>query len=124
MTEAFAAGWRAKKHMADKKQKRGFEPTSSRGPPTKPGQQQSPQQQDSRKLKSRCAGCGQLGHWKGDPGCPKVKSGENPPFVPKAKSGMRIQTAHWVGMVAVLPKEGEDKESDSENQICFAESNN
>ena len=29
--------------------------------------------------------CGGRGHWKGDAACPKVQSGETPPFVPKKK---------------------------------------
>ena len=59
VTEASAAGWRAKTQMTDKRKKRGFEPAPRGSPMARTGQPQS-QQSDSRKAKSRCAGCGQL----------------------------------------------------------------
>ena len=35
--------------------------------------------------RGRCRDCGQLGHWKGDAICPKVLSGETPPYGGKSK---------------------------------------
>ena len=135
MTEAFAAGWRANMKMTDKKKKvvDGSKPRREKTIPAKtggvrgdPGSQTS----DDRKAKSRCAGCGQLGHWKGIPKCPNVISGEEQLFVPKDSRAGR--TVHWVGIVAVLPSgeeqgEHEDGErggdekgesSDSEEAVC------
>jgi hypothetical protein len=45
---------------------------------------------DPRKKTSRCSDCGQLGHWKGDAECPKVKSGQTP---------MHKKAINWVGVL-------------------------
>ena len=39
---------------------------------------------DQRKKKSKCSSCKQTGHWHGDPECPNVKSGQDPPRDPGA----------------------------------------
>jgi hypothetical protein len=43
---------------------------------------------DPRKKTSRCSDCGQVGHWKGDAECPKVKNGQTP--LHKGKVANRI----------------------------------
>ena len=43
---------------------------------------------DDRKKNSTCADCKQKGHWKGDPECPKVQSGETKPFKKKEKDAL------------------------------------
>lgn len=75
LKEAWAAGWRAKDKVNEKKKGRNF-----RNPSLKGGESQ-----DQRKQSTTCSSCGMKGHWKGDPQCPKVKSGEDKPFTPKNK---------------------------------------
>ena len=74
LREAWAAGWRAKDRVAEKKKGRNFrqDPKNSR-------------KDDPRKKSTTCSSCGNVGHWKGDPECPKVKSGEDKLFQPKPK---------------------------------------
>ena len=98
-SEAFMAGWKAKSQMADKKKRRGFEPVLERK--TFPGgQSMSRQDVDAKKAKSRCVDCGQLGHWKGDAVCPKVKEGKTPEFKPPERKPKAI---NWVGMLQQPP---------------------
>ena len=75
LREAWAAGWRAKDRVAEKRKGRNFrqDPRSSN------------KKDDPRKKSTTCSSCGNLGHWKGDPECPKVKSGEDKLFQPKPK---------------------------------------
>ena len=49
----------------------------------------SQERPDPRK-QATCSSCGTRGHWRGDPECPKVKSGEDKPFQPKVKSVKRV----------------------------------
>ena len=88
LQEAFAAGWRAKQKTAALRLKRGFvapKPREERGASggLRPPSAKSSLKPDQRKQSSRCADCGRLGHWKGDPECPKVASGERQPFKKK-----------------------------------------
>ena len=70
MMEAYAAGWKAKARMGDKKKARGWsQPSNGNLPPSI----------SQKKAASHCASCGQRGHWKGDPQCPNVKSGKDKP---------------------------------------------
>ena len=75
LREAWAAGWRAKDRVAEKRKGRNFrqDPRSNN------------KKDDPRKKSTTCSSCGNLGHWKGDPECPKVKSGEDKLFQPKPK---------------------------------------
>ena len=93
LKEAWAAGWRAKDQVAEKKKNRNFR---GGGGPRKghPGKKGS----DARKTDTTCSSCGLRGHWRGDPECPKVKSGEDKPFQPKVKPP---KTAHFVGVSGV-----------------------
>ena len=66
LSEAYAAGWKAKAQAASLRQGRGYRscPVDKRRP-------------DDCKKKSKCSSCQQPGHWRGDPECPKVVSGED-----------------------------------------------
>ena len=94
LQEAFVAGWRAKQKTAALRLKRGYVAPKSRDswggsssdrPP--PGSRSFPpnsdQKPDQRKASSHCADCGGLGHWRCDPECPKVASGEREPYTKK-----------------------------------------
>ena len=70
LSEAYAAGWRAKAQAAGHKQGRGYRQPRVRGSDRR--------DTDARKRKSTCSSCLQPGHWRGDPECPKVQSGEVP----------------------------------------------
>jgi len=79
LKEAWAAGWRAKDQVAEKRKGRNFRnPALSKTPrrDSKP---------DTRKAATTCSSCGVRGHWKGDPECIKVKTGEDKPFQPRTK---------------------------------------
>ena len=79
LKEAWAAGWRAKDQVAEKRKSRNFRNPSL----NRHGPRRDDQQPDARKQATTCSSCGQKGHWKGDPQCPKVQSGEDKPFQPK-----------------------------------------
>ena len=74
--EAFAAGWKAKGKQAAQRKARGWSrpTTSTTSSPTR--------SLADKKRSSTCASCGQTGHWKGDPCCPNVLSGKDPPHQP------------------------------------------
>eukprot|EP00971_Amphidinium_carterae_P134530 2666108-Amphidinium_carterae.1 len=38
---------------------------------------------EEKKKTSKCADCGRVGHWRGDPACPKVRSGATPAYQKK-----------------------------------------
>ena len=65
-----------KDKVAEKRKGRSFR--SDAGKPVRRGD-------DPRKKSTTCSSCGNVGHWKGDPECPKVKSGEDKLFQPKPK---------------------------------------
>ena len=72
LKEAFAAGWSAKPRAAGKKKARGY----TDAPQSPKGGGKGKQRKEWRdpaecKKKSRCAACGQIGHWHSDPQCPK-----------------------------------------------------
>ena len=100
LKEAWAAGWRAKDQVAEKRKGRNFKGGGSKYP----RREQAKQHPDQRKVSTTCGSCGARGHWKGDPECPKVQSGEDQPFVKKAKNGV-----HYVSMPAkTTPDRRED----------------
>ena len=112
---SFLAGWRAKQKTAGIRTRRGFvapkrkaqqqnEPNarSSAGTPSNKGPKTG-KEEDKRKTTSRCADCKQLGHWKGDPECPHVKSGKSKPFVKKSPASgqsphKNYPSVNWVGV--------------------------
>lgn len=75
LRDAYAAGWKAKQKAAEKKKQRGHGPPgSAKGRGKKGGGKQRPpdnRSTEDRKRNSRCAACGQIGHWRSDPICPK-----------------------------------------------------
>ena len=57
--------------------------SSGKGRPFAPGSSSGPPQREtieSRKARTTCAICGELGHWQGDPECKKGSSTSKPPF--------------------------------------------
>ncbi len=75
LKEAWAAGWRAKDQVNEKRKGRNF---------------RNPALRSSGKQSTTCSSCGMKGHWKGDQECPKVKSGEDKPFTPKPKAAKGV----------------------------------
>ena len=88
LKEAWAAGWRAKDQVNEKRKGRNF-----RNPALKSSFGR--EKPDARKQSTTCSSCGMKGHWKGDPECPKVKNGEDKPFTPKPKSAKGV---HFVSV--------------------------
>ena len=76
LLDAFYQGFRASSKHA-----RGTNKGRGRGRGSKGGRS------SSRPKTGKCLDCGQPGHWRGDPECPKVISGETTPFQPRAKAG-------------------------------------
>ena len=75
MKEAYAAGWEAKQQSADTRKARGYFRPKGKGK----GKSKDSRKAEDRKKNSQCAGCKQYGHWHGDPSCPNVTSGKDPP---------------------------------------------
>ena len=75
LREAYAAGWKAKQKASEKKKQRGHGPAgSAKGRGKKGGGKSRPpdnRSAEDRKKNSRCAACGQIGHWHSDPICSK-----------------------------------------------------
>ena len=94
LLEAYAAGWKAKAKLGDKRKSRGWKTPSSsqsaRGAPTLA----------QKKQMSTCASCGVQGHWKGDPQCINVKTGKDKQHVPKTKDGDGVNAVHFTFAVA------------------------
>ena len=82
--EIFYQGMRAGKKL--KSQSKGWRktPRPSRPSSGKPSSSTTPQRKEKT---GKCLDCGLFGHWKGDPECPKVKSGQTPLF---KKSGANV----------------------------------
>ena len=95
--EAFLAGWKAKNKTAEARKKRGFV-RAPRDTRTEAASEEKGSV-DPRKAASRCADCRQLGHWRGDPECSKVKSGEVPKFEKKPPV-KKLHVVNWMGMVS------------------------
>ena len=102
--------------MSENKKQRGF----GRGRPVRRSGSRSTAQSsttnrsvEERKRTSRCAACGQIGHWKGDKQCPETdKTSETPSRSPektgpKTKGGGKFtksegggnKTIHWVDVL-------------------------
>jgi hypothetical protein len=110
--EAFMAAWSAKKKTTQHRLSRGFVATKGKGQSksarpssasVKSEKTDSCSQVDPRKAASRCADCKQLGHWKGDPECPRVKDGKTPRYE-KTGGGKTDKKPphkiHWIGAVS------------------------
>ena len=93
LKEAYAAGWRAKDQINARKKERNF---ARGGAPGGGAKRSGP---DPRKASTTCSSCGQKGHWRGDPQCPHVVSGQDKPFQPKPKEGAPRQKTHFVNFV-------------------------
>ena len=103
--EAYAAGWKAKAKMGDKKKSRGWKPKTSTTATAGSLAQ--------KKQASTCASCGQRGHWKGDAQCPNVMSGKDKPHVPKGKESENgVNAVHFTFAVSsrTLPKKSKTEE--------------
>ena len=113
LKEAWAAGWRAKDQIAEKKRFRNFKKTGQRS-----SQQPTGVGNDPRKQSTTCSSCGNRGHWKGDPECPKVKAGVDKPFQPKQKVKNHV---NYVGTPSSLPviSEVQSTEASSLHQVNF-----
>ena len=96
LKEAWAAGWRAKDQIAEKKRHRSFKPRASTEKSRAGGGA------DPRKQTTTCSSCGGRGHWKGDPECPKVKSGEDKPFQPKSKPKNHVNYVSTLNQMPVV----------------------
>ena len=80
--EAFQAGWRAKTKVNTKKKTRGFKQPGSTSSPSSTSKSLA-----AKKRHSTCASCGSVGHWKGDPECPNVRSGRDSLHRPGSAQG-------------------------------------
>jgi len=109
--EAFLAGWKAKNKTAEARKKRGFV-RAPRDTRTEAASEEKGSV-DPRKATSRCADCRQLGHWRGDPECSKVKSGEVPKFEKKPPV-KKLHVVNWLGMVSKGVASVDIEESDTE----------
>lgn len=85
LKEAYAAGWNAKSRAAGARKARGYsnpggKASSSKGSGKAKGKSKARppdnRQVADRKKTSRCAACGQMGHWHSDPICPKNRQGQ------------------------------------------------
>lgn len=97
LKEAWAAGWRAKDQVAEKRKGRNFRNPSLH----RQGPRREDHQTDARKQATTCSSCGQKGHWRGDPQCPKVQSGEDKPFQPKSQRSTK--GVHFVKEPEIKP---------------------
>ena len=94
LKEAYAAGWKAKAKMNDKKKSRGWTGGNSTLPPSVAQKKQS----------SHCASCGQKGHWRGDPQCPNVLAGKDKPHQKKTTPPAASNTIHFTYAVTTHKK--------------------
>ncbi len=85
LAEAYAAGWKAKQQSAAQRKARGYSKPPGKGGKsgkgkTKKGDRGADHRTpDERKKSSKCSSCQQRGHWRGDPECPNVQNGTDPP---------------------------------------------
>ncbi|CAE7928562.1 RE1, partial [Symbiodinium sp. KB8] len=80
--EAFAAGWKAKAKTAGTRKARGWTQGGSRttsSTSSRPPSSSMARSVADKKKSSTCSSCGVRGHWRGDPQCPNVLSGRDPP---------------------------------------------
>ena len=108
--ETFMAAWQAKKRTAQHRLQRGFSgpkvamKSSEAGATPKSDASHSTKELDARKATSRCADCKQMGHWKGDPECPRVQQGKTRKFE-KPKALIASNKVHWFGVVSPVLEE-------------------
>ena len=93
LKEAYAAGWKAKAKMNEKKKSRGF---SGGGNKPRATSQKPGGSIEDMKRGSTCSSCGEKGHWKGDPQCSKVKAGIDPPHQRKQGVGGTQKGVNYV----------------------------
>ena len=84
LAEAYAAGWKAKQQSAAQRKARGYSKPEGKGGrsgkgKSKKGRGSDHRTPDERKRSSKCSSCHQRGHWHGDPECPNVQNGTDPP---------------------------------------------
>ena len=126
LMEAYAAGWKAKAKMSDKKKSRGYGGSGSKG---KERSGKPMQTIEDKKKGSTCSSCGGQGHWRGDPECPKVKAGIDPIHQkkpnPNGTSGKRTNYVNFTYAVTTMKKpktgmksEGQMTEGTSETTSC------
>ena len=89
--EAFSAGWKAKAKVNARKLGRGYRRPGAT-PSASTSASGSTRSLTEKKKASHCASCGQRGHWRGDPECPHVKSGQDQPHQPKRAAGVQACT--------------------------------
>ena len=96
LREAYAAGWRAKQKSAEARKARGYSDAKSKGKGKKGkkggGKFTEYRTKDQRKAKPKCASCKQIGNWYGDPECPNMKNGIDPPREDPSKSQVNFAT--------------------------------
>ena len=109
LKEAYAAGWKAKAKMSERKKTRGFSGGGNRPKPSGP---KSGTSIDDMKKSSTCSSCGEKGHWKGDPQCAKVKAGIDPLHQRKTGAAATSKSTNYVNFTfAVTTKtEGSKKQ--------------
>ncbi len=82
--------WRAKDKTASARKARGWTQPSSQNTGTqqdaRPKQRPHGPTPDPSRATDICKACGEMGHWSGDPTCPKTISGEVKPFRPPRSS--------------------------------------
>eukprot|EP00971_Amphidinium_carterae_P352847 6492750-Amphidinium_carterae.2 len=89
-----------------KMQKRGLRPPGK----AKGSGRSTGKSLEEKKKTSKCSDCGKLGHWRGDPVCEKVKTGQTQPFKKSsASSPQTVMLCEHVG------------HSDLEEVLCLSE---
>ena len=117
--EAFSAGWKAKAKVNARKLGRGYRrPGATSSASTSASG--STRSLTEKKKASHCASCGQRGHWRGDPECPHVKSGQDQPHQPKRAAGVHeVNFTNFTFMVEnFVTCNGCGKKNDSEANFC------
>ena len=135
LKEAYAAGWSAKHRSASARKARGYsDGGKGKGKGKGKARPEDRRNPEDRKKKSRCAACGQIGHWHSDPQCPKNKekaagsgaplAGTSEPSVASAETaGTRVSKVNWTFMMRhdryddgwerIRSYESEESDSDS-----------
>ena len=117
--EAFSAGWKAKAKVNARKLGRGYRrPTTISSTATSASG--SARSLTEKKKASHCASCGQRGHWRGDPECPHVKSGQDQPHQPRRVAGVHeVNFTNFTFMVEnFVTCHGCGKKNDPEANFC------
>ena len=115
LAEAYAAGWKAKSKSAEQRKARGWKQKGGEkgGKGKGKGKRRNENRPiDERKKTSKCSSCQQRGHWHGDPTCPNVINGTDPPREqgsqanynategsPASSGGPKTHRVNWTFMV-------------------------